>query len=51
MSLANDTDVMVSEETGMVHVCLQVNTPPLSTVEIGYNITFGTADTSGIYVC
>ena len=50
MSLANGTDVTVSEETDMVRVCLQVNTPPLSTVEIGYNINFGTADPSGIYV-
>ena len=51
MSLANVTDVTISEETGMVRVCLQVNTPPLSTVDIGYNITFGTADTTGTYVC
>ena len=50
VSLANSTDVTVSEETGMVRVCLQVNTPPLSTVDIGYNINFGTADTSDITV-
>ena len=51
VSLANGTDVTLSEETGMVRVCLQVNTFPLSTVDIGYNINIGTADTSGTYVC